>query len=140
MKLPFLAASAALGCALAASPLLGQSSSLTRVQIIALQQQLRDDGCGVQHVTEHMDAPTRAAIKQCASKYNVSPNDPRALLTAMNIGFNPGDGTPSISAAKTGWSNSGMGGTLGTTPTTPMDSSHSMPMSPPVSPNTPNTH
>ena len=96
-----VAALAALCCC--ATPVLAQrSTSLSRVQILALQQQLRDDGCGIQHTTGRIDATTRRALKQCQSKYNASSADAATVLQAMNIGFGPNDTKPSLSEARSG--------------------------------------
>ncbi len=59
---------------------------LTGVQFLALQQELRDRGCGNNHVTGWLDAPTRAAIRTCAQRLNVA-NDAAAVLKALNIGY-----------------------------------------------------
>jgi hypothetical protein len=96
-----VAALAAFCCC--ATPVLAQrSSGLSRVQVLALQQQLRDDGCGIQHTTGRIDATTRRALKQCQSKYNASSADPMTVLQAMNIGFGSGDTAPSMSEARSG--------------------------------------
>jgi len=90
------------------------------VQVLALQQQLRDDGCGVQHTTGTMNAQTRAALKRCASKYNAKSNTVADVLAAMNIGFGPSDQVPAL--AGTGISGSASSGAM-TNPTdtqTPM--------------------
>lgn len=63
-----------------------RSEGLTYTQLLALQQQLRDEGCGIDHVTGVLDAATRRAIAQCKKKYGVTGNG-RDLLIAMNIGF-----------------------------------------------------
>lgn len=104
MRFRSIAAIAAFCCC--APPLLAQS--LTRVQLLALQQQLRDDGCGVAHVTGRMDATTRKAVKNCMSRYNVTSGGAAALLAAMNIGFGPNDQQPSSADAAGGGMPSGM--------------------------------
>jgi hypothetical protein len=63
---------------------------LTGVQFLALQQELRDRGCGTSRVTGRADAATRRAIRICAGKLNVA-NNARAVLIAMNIGFSETD-------------------------------------------------
>jgi hypothetical protein len=63
---------------------------LTGVQFLALQQELRDRGCGTSRVTGRADAATRRAIRVCAQKLNVA-NNARAVLIAMNIGFSETD-------------------------------------------------
>ena len=67
-------------------------AGLTGVQFLALQQELRDRGCGNNHVTGVLDAPTKKALKVCAAKLNVEAT-PAAVLTAMNIGYTVGSGT-----------------------------------------------
>jgi hypothetical protein len=74
------------------------AAGLTGVQFLALQQELRDRGCGNTHVTGRLDAPTRRAISVCAKQLNVA-NTAEAVLVALNIGFGPGDTPP---AAKSG--------------------------------------
>lgn len=64
----------------------GAREGLTNVQLLALQQQLRDEGCGVESVTGVLDGQTRRAIAKCKKKYGVTGNG-RDLLAAMNIGF-----------------------------------------------------
>ena len=70
---------------------------LTKVELLGLQQQMRDDGCGNKHAPGIWDEATRLAIRTCAKKYNTAA-DARALLQAMNIGFSPGEGLPPGSA------------------------------------------
>lgn len=65
------------------------AGGLTGVQFLALQQELRDRGCGNVHVTGVLDGPTRAAIKSCAKKWDVEAT-PAAVLNKMNIGFTAG--------------------------------------------------
>jgi len=98
MKVGSFAAIAALCCM--ASPAFAQQ--LTRVQVLALQQQLRDDGCGIEHTTGHLDAMTRRAVEKCKSKYNVSSGGAAALLDAMNIGFGPNDHPAAMATAMSG--------------------------------------
>src|SRR5512138_3825622 len=71
---------------------------LTKVQLLALQQQMRDEGCGNKHAAGAWDAETRRAIRTCAKKYNTKA-DARALLQAMNVGFSPGENPPMAGAA-----------------------------------------
>lgn len=80
----------------------GTVAGLGRVEFLALQQQLRDDGCGVRHVTGRMDANTRTAIRRCMTKYNVTTRNVRALLDSMHIGFGPTDTPPSMATARGG--------------------------------------
>lgn len=62
------------------------AAGLTGVEFLALQQELRDRGCGNAHVTGRLDATTRRAISKCAKQLGVA-NNARAVLTAMNIGY-----------------------------------------------------
>ena len=81
--------------ALLAAPALAASAQagLNRIQFLALQQELRDQGCGVTNVDGHYGPQTRRAIATCAKKFN-SANNAAALLQAMNIGFGPSDNAP----------------------------------------------
>jgi hypothetical protein len=72
---------------------------LTKVELLALQQEMRDQGCGNQHAAAEWDAATKKAIRTCAKKYNTSTNA-KELLAAMNIGFSAGDTPPAAPAAK----------------------------------------
>jgi hypothetical protein len=83
------------------------AAGLTGVQFLALQQELRDRGCGNGHVTGRLDAPTRKAIAACAKQLNVA-NSAEAVLAALNIGFGPGDNAPT-GGAKSGDTNMGAG-------------------------------
>jgi peptidoglycan hydrolase-like protein with peptidoglycan-binding domain len=82
-------------------------AGLNRIQFLALQQELRDQGCGVTNVDGHYGPQTRRAIATCAKKFNTA-NNAAALLTAMNIGFGPNDNAPTAGTG-TGMS-SDMGG------------------------------
>src|SRR6266851_5466056 len=62
------------------------AAGLTGVQFLALQQELRDRGCGNAHVTGWLDAPTRKAISTCAKRLSVA-NKAAAVLAAFDIGF-----------------------------------------------------
>ncbi len=75
------------------------AAGLSGVQFLALQQELRDRGCGNAHVTGHLDAPTRHAISVCAKQLNVA-NSAEAVLGAANIGFGAGDNPPTGSGMK----------------------------------------
>jgi hypothetical protein len=97
MKYSLLGACAVAVCCTA--PAFAQG--LTRVETIGLQQQLRDDGCGVTHVTGRMDAATRSAVQKCQSKYSGA-TDARSMLAAMDIGFGNGTPAPTLSAARSG--------------------------------------
>lgn len=70
-------------------------AGLTGPQFLALQQELRDKGCGTNHVTGNLDGATRHAIAVCAKKLGVA-NNAGAVLVAMNIGYSDAD----VSAAK----------------------------------------
>ena len=84
-------------------------AGLNRVQFLALQQELRDQGCGVTNVDGRYGPSTRRAIATCAKKFNTS-NNAAALLAAMNIGFGPNDNQP---AAPAGGGGGGGGGVSG---------------------------
>lgn len=80
--------------ALMAGPaLVSAQAGLNRIQFLALQQELRDQGCGVTNVDGRYGPQTRRAIATCAKKFN-SANNAAALLQAMNIGFGPNDNPP----------------------------------------------
>ena len=88
--------------ALIAAPALASAQAgLGKIQFLALQQELRDQGCGVTNVDGHYGPQTRRAIATCAKKFN-SANNAAALLTAMNIGFGPNDNPPTKGTASTG--------------------------------------
>src|SRR3981081_671752 len=72
-------------------------AGLNRIQFLALQQELRDQGCGVTNVDGHYGPSTRRAIATCAKKFNTA-NNAAALLAAMNIGFGPNDTPPAAPA------------------------------------------
>jgi len=76
-------------------------AGLSRIQFLALQQELRDQGCGVTNVDGHYGPQTRRAIATCAKKFS-SANNAAALLTAMNIGFGPNDNPPAGKSAMGG--------------------------------------
>lgn len=97
MKYRLLGACAVAFCC--AAPAFAQG--LTQVEVLALQQQLRDDGCGVTHISGHMDGMTRSAVKKCGSKYSGA-TDARSMLSAMHIGFGNGNQDPSMSMARSG--------------------------------------
>ena len=84
--------------ALIAVPALASAQAgLSRVAFLALQQELRDQGCGVTNVDGRYGPQTRRAIATCAKKFN-SANNAAALRAAMNIGFGPNDNPPSGTA------------------------------------------
>ncbi len=72
-------------------------AGLNRIQFLALQQELRDQGCGVTNVDGRYGPSTRRAIATCAKKFNTA-NNAAALLAAMNIGFGPNDNAPAAPA------------------------------------------
>jgi len=75
------------------------AAGLTGVQFLALQQELRDKGCGNAHVTGVLDGPTRRAISVCAKRMSVA-NNAGAVLAAFNVGFSASDlGTPMAAPA-----------------------------------------
>jgi peptidoglycan hydrolase-like protein with peptidoglycan-binding domain len=93
--------------ALMAVPALASAQAgLSRVSFLALQQELRDQGCGITNVDGRYGPQTRRAIATCAKKFN-SANNAAALLQAMNIGFGPNDNPPA------GGTGTGMSGTSG---------------------------
>jgi peptidoglycan hydrolase-like protein with peptidoglycan-binding domain len=96
--------------ALIAAPALASAQAgLSRVSFLALQQELRDQGCGVTNVDGHYGPQTRRAIATCAKKFN-SANNAAALLTAMNIGFGPTDNPPAGGGGTGSAMSSGGGG------------------------------
>ena len=93
--------------ALMAAPALASAQAgLSKIQFLALQQELRDQGCGVTNVDGHYGPQTRRAIATCAKKFN-SANNAAALLTAMNIGFGPNDNPPTGKSADNSMSSGG---------------------------------
>jgi len=66
------------------------TGGLTAAQFLALQQELRDDKCGLAHVTGRLDAATRIAIRNCARKMGVA-NNAAAVLVAFDIGYTAAD-------------------------------------------------
>jgi hypothetical protein len=93
--------------ALIAAPALASAQAgLSKIQFLALQQELRDQGCGVTNVDGHYGPQTRRAIATCAKKFN-SANNAAALLTAMNIGFGPTDNPPAGKTAENSMSSGG---------------------------------
>jgi peptidoglycan hydrolase-like protein with peptidoglycan-binding domain len=105
--------------ALMAVPALASAQAgLSKIQFLALQQELRDQGCGVTNVDGHYGPQTRRAIATCAKKFN-SANNAQALLVAMNIGFGPSDNPPTggattgtTGAASTGTSDMSSGSSM----------------------------
>ena len=82
---------------LAVPALASAQAGLNRIQFLALQQELRDQGCGVTNVDGRYGPSTRRAIATCAKKFNTA-NNAAALLAAMNIGFGPNDNQPAAPA------------------------------------------
>lgn len=75
------------------------AAGLTGVQFLALQQELRDRGCGNAHVTGVLDGVTRRAIATCAKKLGVA-NKAAAVLAAMDIGYSASElGAPAAAPA-----------------------------------------
>lgn len=72
---------------------------LTKVELLALQQEMRDQDCGNKHAAGEWNAETKAAIRTCAKKFNTSTNA-KELLAAMNIGFSASDTPPTAAPAK----------------------------------------
>jgi hypothetical protein len=66
---------------------------LSKIQFLALQQELRDQGCGVTKVDGRYGPAVRRAIATCARKFNTA-NNAAALFQAMNVGFGPNDSRP----------------------------------------------
>lgn len=66
------------------------TAGLTGAQFLALQQEIRDKGCGEIRITGVLDAPTRRGISSCAKKLGVK-NNAAAVLVAMNIGYSAAD-------------------------------------------------
>lgn len=94
---------------IAVPALASAQAGLSRVAFLALQQELRDQGCGVTNVDGHYGPQTRRAIATCAKKFNTA-NNAQSLLTAMNIGFGPSDNPP---AGGTGMASGTSTGTMG---------------------------
>jgi hypothetical protein len=96
--------------ALIAVPALASAQAgLGKVAFLALQQELRDQGCGVTNVDGRYGPSTRRAIATCAKKFNTA-NNAAALLTAMNIGFGPNDNPPTGGGGMSMSSGGGGGG------------------------------
>ncbi|HXC24634.1 MAG TPA: hypothetical protein VNU46_01880 [Gemmatimonadaceae bacterium] len=106
-----------------------RGASASAVEIMALQQELRDRGCSPGSVTGHVNAQTRHAMA-CARDKNIGTGDtPMAMLRSLNIGFSGDDTTqtfafitgtepsPGIGGGAVGGSNmsgAGLGGSMGT--------------------------
>lgn len=68
------------------------NDGLTKIELLALQQEMRDRGCGNKHAPGVMNAETRSAIRTCSQRLGVS--GARALLAAFNNGFAGNDAPP----------------------------------------------
>ncbi|MGI9139621.1 MAG: hypothetical protein ACR2GJ_00730 [Gemmatimonadaceae bacterium] len=68
------------------------NDGLTKIELLALQQEMRDRGCGNKRAPGVMNAETRRAIRTCSQRMNV--NGARALLAAFNNGFASHDSPP----------------------------------------------
>ncbi|MCR4340700.1 MAG: hypothetical protein NUW01_12535 [Gemmatimonadaceae bacterium] len=68
------------------------NDGLTRIELLALQQEMRDRGCGNKHAPGVMTAETRRAIANCGRRAGVT--GARALLRSFNNGFGNDDNPP----------------------------------------------
>ena len=68
------------------------NDGLTRIELLALQQEMRDRGCGNKHAPGVMNAETRRAIANCGRRAGVT--GARALLQSFNNGFGNNDSPP----------------------------------------------
>lgn len=78
----------ALAACLIVAPAIVSAQGMTRVQMLGLQQQLREE-CGLAHTSGRMDAPTRRAVAVCNKKYGTK--DAWSLGRAMNLGWDAGN-------------------------------------------------
>lgn len=69
------------------------SEGLSKIELLALQQEMRDRGCGNKHAPGVMNAETRRAIRVCSQRLGVT-GGARALLVAFNNGFAANDAPP----------------------------------------------
>src|SRR5687768_8219018 len=69
------------------------SEGLSKIELLALQQEMRDRGCGNKRAPGVMNAETRRAIRTCSQRLGVT-GDARALLAAFNNGFAGNDAPP----------------------------------------------
>lgn len=69
------------------------NDGLTKVELLALQQEMRDRGCGNRRAPGVMNAETRRAIRTCSQRLGVT-GGARALLAAFNNGFATNDSPP----------------------------------------------
>lgn len=68
------------------------NDGLTKIELLALQQEMRDRGCGNKHAPGVMTAETRRAIANCGRRAGVT--GARALLQSFNNGFGNNDSPP----------------------------------------------
>jgi hypothetical protein len=68
------------------------NDGLSKIELLALQQEMRDRGCGNKRAPGVMNAETRRAIRVCSQRMGVS--GARALLAAFNNGFAGNDAPP----------------------------------------------
>jgi len=92
------AACAGLAIMLTALPAQGQLG-LSRVEFFALQQEMRDRGCGNQTAGGALNAETQRALRVCAERLGVAATG-TAVLHAMNIGFSPNDNFAAMQARR----------------------------------------
>ena len=69
------------------------TDGLTKIELLALQQEMRDRGCGNRRAPGVMNAETRRAIRTCSQRLGVT-GGARALLAAFNNGFAANDSPP----------------------------------------------
>jgi hypothetical protein len=65
----------------------GGIETLSKVELLALQQEMRDRGCGNRHAPGVVTAETRRALRNCMRQHNAT--TARDLLVSFNIGFGP---------------------------------------------------
>lgn len=69
------------------------NDGLTKIELLALQQEMRDRDCGNKRAPGVMNAETRRAITTCSQRLGVT-GGARALLAAFNNGFAGNDSPP----------------------------------------------
>lgn len=99
------------------------AEALSRVELLALQQEMRDRGCGNKRAPGVMNSETRRAIRTCSQRMNV--NGARALLGAFNNGFAGRDTPPPDRNDR-----APVMGELGTHPTRAGEANRAMPATP----------
>lgn len=95
MKWKILALAAACAALPATAEAQGRARAndgLTKIELLALQQEMRDRGCGNKHAPGVMNAETRRAIANCGRRAGVT--GARALLQSFNNGFGSNDSPP----------------------------------------------